>query len=139
MSLLGENVRRFCKVNYISQEEFAIRADLDRHTVINIMSDGKYLPRRKTIERIAGAMNVPVESAVSQEIEFSSPEIGENIKELCRRNNMTQSKLAEEAGLQEGTLYRIINGKCRPRQMTLECIAPVFGLTFEELVGYQSK
>ena len=137
MNFLAENVRQFLKANYISREEFAKRANVSLSTVQNIALERKYAPREETLRQISEAMNVSVESLTSKKIQFDTPKIGENIKELCRLNNISLSELARQSGVSENTICGIAKGNHRPRQMTLECVAEAFGLTVKELLEYR--
>ena len=57
------------------------------------------------------------------------------LEQLLDEHECTGGALAAAAGLHRSTVLRILDGQRRPTASTLACIAPVFGLTIDELVG----
>jgi len=58
------NMRRLRRVAGISQEELAFRAALHR-TQISLMESGSRLPRLDTLVKLAGALEVPIETLLA--------------------------------------------------------------------------
>lgn len=134
MSLLGENINRLLNANCMSVKDLAYKAGLSGSTIKNIIED-KHKPRKTTVECIARAFKVTEEELLGKMCESDVPNLGENIKTLCRLNGINQSRLALKAGITKQTISNIIKGKIKPRRYTLECIAGVFEMEVEELLG----
>ena len=61
--------------------------------------------------------------------------MGANIREMRRRNAMTQEELAHEAGLSMMTLSRIERGESEPRASTLRKLAKALEVKPRDLFG----
>lgn len=59
---------------------------------------------------------------------------GQRLHELLEQHGMSQSKLAERAGVERSTISRLIKADRTPTMDTLQCLAPVFGLDVSQLV-----
>ena len=59
----GENLLRIRQARKLSQENLAERAGIHR-TQISLLEGGRRQPRLETLVRLAGALDVPIESAV---------------------------------------------------------------------------
>lgn len=62
--------------------------------------------------------------------------IGDNIRNLRRKNDTTQEKLAEYLGITAQAISRWESGVCLPDMELLPGIASFFGVTIDELMGY---
>jgi transcriptional regulator with XRE-family HTH domain len=58
--------------------------------------------------------------------------VGENVKRFRRYNAMTQTELAEKAGLTVTALSRIERGEASPRASTLRKLAEALGVHTRE-------
>lgn len=66
--------------------------------------------------------------------------ISENIKKFRVKNNWSQQKLAEKAGLSYTAITKIEQGVAKnPRMETLIQIADAFKISIDELVGRKCK
>jgi transcriptional regulator with XRE-family HTH domain len=61
--------------------------------------------------------------------------VGINIKNLRKANQMTQLELAEKLGIKHNTLSDYESNRIEPRIHTLQIIANLFDVTIDELVG----
>lgn len=63
--------------------------------------------------------------------------IADRVRTLCKRRDISISKLAEMSGLKQSTLDSIINGRSlNPKARTLHKIALAFNMTFAEFVNF---
>jgi transcriptional regulator with XRE-family HTH domain len=62
--------------------------------------------------------------------------IGQFIKETRLRKGLTQEELAEKTDISVRTIQRIENGEVDPRSFTLQTIASVLEINFEEFSNY---
>lgn len=60
---IGANLRRFRGAAAISQEELAVRADIDR-THVDLFESGRRIPRAKALIKLAGALGVTTDDLV---------------------------------------------------------------------------
>ncbi len=63
-------------------------------------------------------------------------EIGKFIKELRLKKGLTQEELAEKTDISVRTIQRIENGEVDPRLYTLQSIASVLDIEYEELANH---
>lgn len=61
--------------------------------------------------------------------------IGEKIKELRKSQDLTQLQLGMLSGVHAISIFRIENGKVKPNEPTLRCLASALGTTLEKLKG----
>jgi transcriptional regulator with XRE-family HTH domain len=59
--------------------------------------------------------------------------IGDNIRILMDKNNLTQTELAIRSGCRTGDISRYVNNKQRPRVPTLQRLADALGVSVVEL------
>lgn len=65
--------------------------------------------------------------------------LGEKIKELRKRDERTQENLAESLGVTSQAVSRWESGGCYPDMEIVPVIANYFGVTIDELFGYQGE
>lgn len=63
--------------------------------------------------------------------------LGKRIKELRKRSNLSQEKLAELAGIEPTSLSNIENGRNYPSFMTLEKILEILNTDFIEVFKFK--
>ncbi len=63
--------------------------------------------------------------------------IGKNIRELRRRNRMTQLQLAEQLGITAQAVSKWETGHSAPDISLLPYIAELFGITIDELLNIE--
>ena len=66
-------------------------------------------------------------------------QLGERIKELRRRDGRTQEALANELGVTPQAVSRWEKGLCYPDMGMIPSIANVFGVSIDELFGYDNE
>lgn len=59
--------------------------------------------------------------------------IGDNIRILMDKNNLTQTELAIRSECDIGNISRYVNNKQRPRVPTLQRLADALGVSVDEL------
>lgn len=62
-------------------------------------------------------------------------DIGENIKELRNKNNLTQEELATKTGLSKNAIWNYENNKRKPNIEILNKIANALNVTVNDLIG----
>jgi transcriptional regulator with XRE-family HTH domain len=63
--------------------------------------------------------------------------IGQTIREARLKKGMTQEELAEKTDISIRTIQRIENGEVDPRSYTLQSIAKVLEINYEELANFK--
>ena len=59
--------------------------------------------------------------------------IGDNIRTLMQKNNLTQTELAIRSGCGIGDISTYVNNQVMPRIKTLQRLADALGVTVDEL------
>lgn len=62
-------------------------------------------------------------------------DIGKNIKELRKKQKMSQVELSEKSGLRQGTISAIEVGTNKPNVDTLLLISQALGCSISEIIG----
>ena len=62
---------------------------------------------------------------------------GKRLRELRKRNNMTQEKLAEIIGIEPRNILKIENGKSFPRISTMQKIMEIFDCKASDLFEFE--
>ena len=65
--------------------------------------------------------------------------LGTTIRELRRRDDRTQEELAALLGVTAQAVSRWESGGCYPDMEMIPAIANVFGISIDELFGYQGE
>jgi len=65
--------------------------------------------------------------------------LGERLRQLRRRNGRTQEELAEALGVTSQAVSRWETGSCYPDTELLPAIARYFGVSIDELFGYENE
>ena len=66
-------------------------------------------------------------------------DFGMTLKELRKKHNMTQKKLADRLNITEGSISKYESNTAVPPLDTLLSIAAIFNISMDELCGIQSK
>ena len=65
--------------------------------------------------------------------------VGENIKNIRKKNNITQEELAEKLNVTRQAVSNWENGKSEPDIKTISTIAGIFEISTDELINYTPK
>ena len=66
-------------------------------------------------------------------------DFGLTLKELRKKHNMTQKKLADKLNITEGSISKYESNTASPPFDTLLSIAAIFNISMDELCGTQNK
>lgn len=66
------------------------------------------------------------------------PEFSERLKELRKERNLTQKQLAEDLGIATSTIIKYERGEREPNISNIKKISNYFGITTDNLLGFDS-
>ncbi|MDI3481581.1 MAG: hypothetical protein PWQ97_1236 [Tepidanaerobacteraceae bacterium] len=142
----GRLIRSLRKKRNMSLQELARRSDLSV-SYLSEIERGKKEPALETIEKLAAALNVSKESFFPQADTIASTPtvLGEKIALLRQKKGISQSELAERAGISAAYICHIEKGKVVPAVSTLRAIARALDVCTDDIissashVGYKIK
>jgi len=95
------------------------------YTHISEIERGKTCASLKTLEKLAVVLEIPTRYFFQLEESFT---LGDKIRRLRERQNLTQVQLAEKIGVSLSLIGQIETGRVKPALDTLQEIANVFGV-----------
>lgn len=133
-STVGEKVCFLCIERRINQLMLSELSGINRQTISDLM-DGKRTAQKKTLVRIAKALDVKVEDLYPKGMKPETiPEnTGGKIRKLCIEKSISQIELARRTGLNYRTIGAIVSGYHEPRKSTLEKIAVALDVNAQDL------
>lgn len=114
---VGDRIRFYRKKQNLTLAELSARSDLS-YTYLGDIERGAVLPSVKSLKRISTVLKAPVEGLLG-----SKPLLGKKILALREENGLTQTQLADKAGLSTGFIGQLEQGKVQPSLRTLEQIS----------------
>lgn len=96
------------------------------YTHISEIERGKTSPSLKTLDKLADALEISTSYFLQMETAFS---LGEKIRRLREKQNLTQQQLADKVGVSLSLIGQIETDRAKPALDTLEKIAIVFGVS----------
>jgi lambda repressor-like predicted transcriptional regulator len=85
------------------------------------------------LEEYHKRLALPEAVAVAESLRGEETGFAERVKKLMVAKNVTQSKLAEAAGIGQPAVSNILNRRCRPQRRTILRFAEALGVLPEEL------
>lgn len=142
----GRLIRSLRKKRDLSLQELARRAELSV-SYLSEIERGKKQPTLETIEKLAVALNISKEGFFPEAdtITAGPTVLGEKIAMLRQKKGISQSELAEKAGISAAYLCHIEKGKVLPAVSTLRAIARALDVCTDDIilsanhVGYKIK
>ena len=134
--MLGERLRIFRERRGLTLQEVASRSGLSR-SYISEIENGKKQPSLKTLEALAGALNVALEALMPEgdlevDAEADNP-LGDRLRLARERKGMSLAEAAEAAGISVSYLSEIERGQAQPAVETLRLLAQVVGLPLSQV------
>lgn len=120
---LGEKIHLFRKDKNLTLTELASKAGISNTYLCQIES-GKVMPAISTLKNIAKALDVCPDTLMS-----TSNQLGYKVKKARKERGLTQSELAEKAGVSTALIGQIENGKVEPSLKSLEKIADALAIS----------
>ena len=114
----GDDLRTARKARGLTQSEVAERTDLSQ-PLLSRIENNNVDPRIATLHRLAQAINNTESSLDEEELEVAIPSA---IKQERKTAGLTQSALAERAGVSQPLIARIETDNVNPRASTLRAI-----------------
>ncbi|NLA58389.1 MAG: transcriptional regulator [Firmicutes bacterium] len=116
-------------------QEVASRSGLSR-SYLSELENGKKQPSIKTLEALAGALNVAIDALMPAEDMEGESEAGSSLGDRLRlareRKGMSLAEAAEAAGISVSYLSDIERGQALPAVETLRLLAEVVGLPLSQ-------
>lgn len=127
---VGARVRRMRKLRKMTQRELAARAGVSYRTVQTV--EQALAPvRSSTMDRIAEALQVS-----TSDLTAPPADLGTRLYELRRQRGWTLKVLADFAGLSEGAVSKLENGRvASPGAATVAALAAALGVSLAALLG----
>lgn len=122
---IGLQLRQIREDKKITLIELGKRSGVS-YTHISEIERGKTCASLKTLEKLAKVLEIPTSYFFKLEENFT---LGDKIRRLRERQNLTQTQLAERIGVSLSLIGQIETGRVKPALDTLRNIANVFGVS----------
>lgn len=120
---LGDKVALLRQKLGLSLSDLAEKVGISSSYLCQIENNSA-LPSLSTLKNIACALEVKTEDLMD-----ISSNVGYKLKKIRQERNLTQAKLAEQAGVSTGMIGQVESGKVEPSIKTLEKIAAALSLS----------
>lgn len=108
---IGENIRKYRKMQGLTQKELANLAELNEVT-IRSYENGKYKPKLETLRKISKALGVYIGSFIEDWSQFTQDEIGEDFLSYANSYDDFLKRIVRQQKHEEKlllTAYRKLN------------------------------
>lgn len=119
-TVTGEKLRNIRKGRGLSVDDLAELSEVPAEDIRNIEKN-IIKPSLEQLERLSTALNVTIRYFVERN--FHGPNLGDKIRALREKMEMSQSQLAHSAGISPGLVSQIENNVTMPSLETLDKIA----------------
>lgn len=145
LDVIGEALRTWRRQRGYSLQEVARRAGLSA-SYLSEIENGKKQPSVKTLEALATALNVSLDSLLdnsAETFEVTAPgreekELGLRLRLARERKNLSVKEVAEAAGMSPGYLVEIERGAATPSLDTLRKLAEIVALPLADALRCDS-
>lgn len=136
MIVRGERIRALREERGYTLQDLAKRAKLSL-SYLSEIERGSKRPSLKTIEKLAGALNVPKTQLIEGEVTDTGLTLGEKIRIIRNEKNMSLQDLADKVGISLSYLSEIERGTVYPALNTLKRVAEGLGIPATALMGHE--
>lgn len=135
----GELIKDARRKANLTQKELGEKLGISFQSIAQ-WENGIRNPKYESLQRIAFALNIPVDSLMGAHCQRSADQmtvmvLGQRIAEARKQVNLTQEQLAAKCGLATITVRQYESGKRQPRLEQLETIASALGWTLSQFVA----
>ncbi len=120
---VGDRIRLYRREQDLTLTELAALSGLS-NTYLCDIERGAVLPSVNSLKKISSILKTPVDSLIGPK---NLP--GEKLLALRKEHGLTQTQLAEKAGLSTGFIGQLEQGKVQPSLRTLEQISAALNVT----------
>jgi transcriptional regulator with XRE-family HTH domain len=134
----GKTIRSFRQKRGLSLADLSERSGLSV-SYLSEIERGKKQPSLDTLEKLSTALNISKQGFFTESP--TSPSVlatGEKIILLRQKKNLSQTQLAEKAGISTTYLCQIERGHVIPSLDTLKALAEALGVSPQDLMGTPS-
>lgn len=139
---LGQRLDALAKKRGWTKDQLAEAAGITYIALWSI-SVGRRKPTRQTAENLCAALGVTMHDLFDNYVEPKAGrprktelcQFGKKIESMAARRGMNRSKLASEAGVTYGTLWKILVGQVSPSLGTALRLSRALNVTVSKLVG----
>lgn len=133
MKVKGQYIRQLREERGLSLQELAGRTQLSV-SYLSEIERGAKTPSLKTLEKIAGGLNVP-RSQMLEDTNRITVSLGERLRLVREERGLNLSELAEKAGISPSYLSEIERDNVYPAVHTLKTLAGILKVSVSTLVG----
>lgn len=139
-------IKELAKINNIQLEEIAKAANITLQGLYKLIRENS--TKVETLELIAKKIGVPITVFFSTEDDFAVDldlnstfveKINENLKEIITDKNLSQSKVAEYAGVSASQFSRVLQGNVQLSLSQLSNIAKGLSMREIDIITYPDK
>lgn len=138
MKIKGEYIRQLREERGYNLVEFAEKAGISP-SYLSELERGAKKPSLKTLDKIAGVLNVARESIVEVSPEGSGLTFGDRVRFAREKNGFTIGALAEKVNLSTAYLAEIERNKVMPAVSTIKLLARELGVPETVLLAENSS
>lgn len=130
-SMIWQNIRRIRKEQGLTQKELGERCGIADANIRKYES-GRQIPKIQTIQKIANALNVPMNEIYSKGT--LDADFGSKVKRARERVGISQKTLGERLGVTQQTVAQYESTTDQPKMNTVRKIADALGIQAKELM-----
>lgn len=138
MKIKGEYIRRLREERGHNLVEFAEKAGISP-SYLSELERGAKKPSLKTLDKIAGVLNVAREAIVEVSLEGSGLGFGDRVRFAREKKGLTLNSLAEMVNLSAAYLAEIEKNKVMPAVSTIKHLAQELGVPESVLLAENSS
>lgn len=138
MIVKGDQIRSLREERGYTLQEMAKRA----HVSVSYLSEierGAKRPSLRTIEKLAGALNVSKTRLIKGDVTDTGLSVGDKIRMLRSEKNMSLQELGDKAGVSISYLSEIERGAVYPALNTLKRIAACLNVAASNLIAREGS
>ena len=138
MIVKGEQIRSLREERGYTLQDLAKRANLSL-SYLSEIERGSKRPSLKTIDKLAGALNVAKTQLIEGDITDSGLSLGDKIRLMRAEKSLSLQELSQKAGISVSYLSEIERGTVYPALSTLRRVAEGIGAPPTALMGHEGS